>query len=179
MRPSVLVIFGALLAAALAVSPPEQIHIALAGRDATGTSNGVSISWATPDATATSTVMYGLSPSALTMTATGWSVSYMPVRIVLCLNRLCFLAGPWPFTTALNLCVWCRHVPFRFPQPQTHHHVVITNLKIATRYYYKVGDSAGGFSGVLSFVSSPDATVPSFSVVRAHPACACGCHAGF
>jgi len=55
---------------------PEQIHIALAGRDAEGNSNGMAISWQTQVATNTSVVKYGLSKSALTHTATGRCSSY-------------------------------------------------------------------------------------------------------
>lgn len=68
------------LSAALAAASPQQIHIALAGRDAAGVSNGMSFSWATPHGTTTSTVQYGLAPTQLTSTATGTSVSYYPVR---------------------------------------------------------------------------------------------------
>ena len=75
----------AVLALALTVgvaiaSAPEQIHIAFAGADASGNANGMSVSWATNGATATSTVKYGTSPSSLTNTATGSAVQYISVR---------------------------------------------------------------------------------------------------
>ena len=60
---------------------PEQIHLAYAGVDADGNANGMTVSWTTMSGdTPTSTVKYGLSPSALTMTATGSSVQYLAVR---------------------------------------------------------------------------------------------------
>lgn len=73
----------ALCAAVAAAQPsmPEQIHYAFAGRDASGVSNGAAISWATPVATSTSTVWYGLTPDALTMTASGDSVTYLAVSV--------------------------------------------------------------------------------------------------
>eukprot|EP00043_Microstomoeca_roanoka_P020835 m.254205 g.254205 ORF g.254205 m.254205 type:complete len:458 (-) comp17801_c0_seq1:293-1666(-) len=55
---------------------PEQIHIALAGKDASGNSNGMTISWQTQVKTATSAVKYGLNATALSMTAYGNSSSY-------------------------------------------------------------------------------------------------------
>lgn len=68
--------------AAAQSSVPQQIHYAFAGRDdATGVSNGASISWATPIATSTSTVWYGTAPGALTRTATGTSITYLEVRV--------------------------------------------------------------------------------------------------
>ena len=76
-------LFVAIAAVATAVAQsttPQQIHIALAGRDEAGLSNGASFSWATPVATATSTVWYGTSPNNLTASATGDSVSYLAVR---------------------------------------------------------------------------------------------------
>ena len=70
----------AIVAVAAAGTTPEQIHIAFAGTDSAGNANGMTVSWATMAATATSTVHYGLSPDALTMTATGTALSYLEVR---------------------------------------------------------------------------------------------------
>ncbi len=44
------------------------------------------------------------------------------------------------------------------------HHVTVGPLKPSTRYYYRCGDSQGGFSPELSFVSAADETTTSFKV---------------
>ncbi len=71
----------ALLAAVAADTAPQQIHLAFAGADASGNSNGMTVSWTTMASTATSTVKYGSSPSQLTSTATGSAVSYLEVGV--------------------------------------------------------------------------------------------------
>ena len=76
---------GLVACAAATATTPEQIHIAFAGDDGSGNANGMAISWTTMAATATSTVLYGTSPSSLTHTATGTSVQYLAVR---CLVRV-------------------------------------------------------------------------------------------
>jgi len=97
---------------------PWQIHLALAGRGADGASSSMTVSWVTNGTTATSTVEYGLSPTALSQSATGTSNSYYA--------------------------------------PTVSHHVVLPGpLKPATRYYYRCGDAAGGWSDVRSFSSAP------------------------
>ena len=58
----------------LSLSPPPPFP----GRDSAGESNGMAISWATMNGTtATSTVKYGTSATNLTMTATGFAVTYI------------------------------------------------------------------------------------------------------
>lgn len=59
-----------------AIDPPQQIHLAFAGRDANGHSNGMSVTWVTLHPTQTSVVRYGLSPNALTNVAYGTNSSY-------------------------------------------------------------------------------------------------------
>lgn len=55
---------------------PEQVHIALAGKDKNGNPNGMAVSWQTHVRTNTSTVQYGLSNSSLSMEAVGQCSSY-------------------------------------------------------------------------------------------------------
>merc|ERR1711916_48991 len=38
------------------------------------------------------------------------------------------------------------------------HHAIMTDLQPSTTYFYQIGDSAAGFSPVLSFKSAPAAT---------------------
>eukprot|EP00298_Acanthocystis_sp_HF-20_P005693 c15773_g2_i1.p1 GENE.c15773_g2_i1~~c15773_g2_i1.p1 ORF type:complete len:498 (+),score=190.91 c15773_g2_i1:43-1494(+) len=45
-----------------------------------------------------------------------------------------------------------------------HHTGVIDNLKPLTKYFYSVGDDAGGYSSVFSFVSTPDSNTAPFSI---------------
>jgi hypothetical protein len=80
---------SAAFAACLAIGlcAPSQIHTAFAGLDAAGTSNGFSVSWATPNATETSQLWYGLTPSSLTQFVNGYTVSYFPVSAC---------EHPWP-----------------------------------------------------------------------------------
>ena len=67
---SLLTVYGHRLVVAQKLSP-EQIHIAFNG------DHSMTISWATKKGTSkTSTVKYALSPSELTMVATGTSVTY-------------------------------------------------------------------------------------------------------
>jgi len=78
------VVVGCLLSVALAAAgtyPPEQIHIAFAGRTAAGVSDGVAFSWATANATATSTVLLGLTPDNLTVSVNGYALSYFPPEV--------------------------------------------------------------------------------------------------
>lgn len=75
-------VFLATLCLSAAASAPEQIHVAFAGHDVDGNSNAMTVSWATPNATATSTVMYGFSPDVLTLTVTGFSITYLPVLFI-------------------------------------------------------------------------------------------------
>ncbi len=70
------------LACALGVAvsgsvPPEQIHIALAGRDSAGNPDRMAVSWVTQEATATSVVRYGRESGELTEVAMGSSKSYL------------------------------------------------------------------------------------------------------
>lgn len=67
---------GPCLAAGSEATMPEQIHIALAGRDAKGNPNGMAVSWQTQVRTATSMVRYGLNRTALTLQAAGNCSSY-------------------------------------------------------------------------------------------------------
>lgn len=55
---------------------PSQIHIALAGNDAVGNSNKITISYQTVTQTATSTVKYGTASGVYDYTATGSSSTY-------------------------------------------------------------------------------------------------------
>eukprot|EP00466_Bigelowiella_natans_P002964 jgi/Bigna1/86702/estExt_fgenesh1_pg.C_130002 len=57
--------------------PVAQIHIAFAGRNENGDSNGMTISWATFQKTQTSTVMYGTDKSSLDTKATGEQKQYL------------------------------------------------------------------------------------------------------
>lgn len=69
------------LASAAAPAPsrstaPEQIHLALAGRNPSGTATCMSVSWQTQSKAASSTVQFGLAPTALSGMARGRSSSY-------------------------------------------------------------------------------------------------------
>lgn len=68
----------ALLAASVAadVTVPEQVHIALAGRDAAGNPNGMAVSWFTASETPSS-LRYGTGPEALDQLAYGHSKAYL------------------------------------------------------------------------------------------------------
>lgn len=68
--------FAFLAATVYADNTPEEVHIALAGNDGTGISNGMSISWTTDKATASSTVWYGTTSGDLTEVVTGAQASY-------------------------------------------------------------------------------------------------------
>ena len=57
---------------------PEQVHIALAGQDASGDATGFAFSWYTEDNTTVSTVEYTIGSSATPVTATGTSTQYLP-----------------------------------------------------------------------------------------------------
>mmetsp|Transcript_3187 Transcript_3187/g.4798 ORF Transcript_3187/g.4798 Transcript_3187/m.4798 type:complete len:500 (+) Transcript_3187:76-1575(+) len=57
--------------------PVEQVHIAFAGRNENGDSNGVTVSWATAKETETSIVKYGLSKTSLTSTVSGFQKQYL------------------------------------------------------------------------------------------------------
>ena len=74
---------------------PEQIHTAFAGHDVDGNCNEMAVSWATPNATATSTVMYGFTADSLTLTATGYGVTYLPVRLLLVCTLPRLSPGVW------------------------------------------------------------------------------------
>jgi hypothetical protein len=54
---------------------PDQVHLALAGQDDNGVSNGMNVAWYTQDQTTTSTVKYGLNGSE--ESATGTAVQYL------------------------------------------------------------------------------------------------------
>ncbi|KAJ9453447.1 Acid phosphatase [Diplonema papillatum] len=54
----------------------EQVHIMFQGQNARGNPSGMNVGWYTLDNTATSKVVYGLSETALNMTATGSSKKY-------------------------------------------------------------------------------------------------------
>lgn len=56
---------------------PWQLHLAYAGSDIS-VSDGMTVSWATGQPTATSTVRFGLTPDDLSRNATGAAVSYLP-----------------------------------------------------------------------------------------------------
>lgn len=56
---------------------PSQVHLAFGDADSNGDVSGMTVSWATPKKTATSTVKYGTVADALTQVATGESVSYL------------------------------------------------------------------------------------------------------
>lgn len=64
------------LAFCLSSTTPSQIHIALAGVDSQGVSNGMAVSWSTVNATNTATVKYGLQSGQYTFVSQGYSVSY-------------------------------------------------------------------------------------------------------
>lgn len=69
----------AIVASVLAIitkHTPTQVHIALAGSDANGNSNGMAVSYHTTDATATTTVKYGTRSKHYDFTATGEQVTY-------------------------------------------------------------------------------------------------------
>ena len=51
----------------------------------------------------------------------------------------------------------------------SHHHVVATGLQLSTKYYYVVGDAAGGFSAVNSFTTAAGVDTTAFSVVSMGP----------
>jgi len=55
---------------------PQQIHIALAGKDENGNPNGMTVSWQTIEDTITSTVKYGLDENNLNSLAIGTSSTY-------------------------------------------------------------------------------------------------------
>jgi len=55
---------------------PTQVHIALAGGDAGGNSNGMAVSWNTVKQTPTTTVKYGLQAGNYDKSATGTSSAY-------------------------------------------------------------------------------------------------------
>lgn len=66
------------LAVSVAASDlPQQVHIAYAGRDESGYSTSISVSWVTEKETATSTVRYGTSPSQLNELAKGSCSTYL------------------------------------------------------------------------------------------------------
>jgi hypothetical protein len=69
-------------AVAAASATPEQVHVAFAGSDAQGSSDGMVVSWYTANPTATSTVQFGTASGKLDQTATGTSVAYLPVGVV-------------------------------------------------------------------------------------------------
>lgn len=55
---------------------PEQVHIALAGDDGAGNSNGMTVSWLTHENTASTTVKYGYASGDYTASMTGSSSAY-------------------------------------------------------------------------------------------------------
>jgi hypothetical protein len=55
---------------------PEQIHIALSGKDNNGNSNGIAVSWQTSENTGSSTVKFGLASNQYSDSAVGSSASY-------------------------------------------------------------------------------------------------------
>jgi Purple acid Phosphatase, N-terminal domain len=148
---------SAALAACLAVGfcAPSQIHSAFAGLDAAGTSNGFSVSWATPNATETSQLWYGLTPSSLTQFVNGYTVSYFPVRAC----GLPWASVAWLGARVVLVC------PVLCLQPEVHHHAVVSGLQPATTYYYKVGDAVDGYSEVFTFTVAPNYATQSFNVV--------------
>jgi hypothetical protein len=94
------------------------------------------VQWATGAATATSTVQWGLGPSSLNRTASGNATS----------------DADFPeLSEAL------------FGWRGTLHRATMTGLLPGTRYYYRVGDEAGGYSAARSFSTlreAAGATVP-------------------
>eukprot|EP00755_Sulcionema_specki_P032174 Sspe_Gene.98185::Locus_71637_Transcript_3_3_Confidence_0.600_Length_425::g.98185::m.98185 len=64
-----------LLAVGVAGSLPEQVHLALAGRDSLGNSNGMTFSWYT-EAEGATVVQYGTSPDRLSQNVTGTAKVY-------------------------------------------------------------------------------------------------------
>lgn len=66
----------ALQVLANAANLPSQVHIALAGSDADGNSNSMSVTWSTVTQTATSVVKFGTTSGKYTSTASGVSRSY-------------------------------------------------------------------------------------------------------
>eukprot|EP01133_Synstelium_polycarpum_P018257 gene18257-21849_t len=82
----------------------------------------------------TPTVQYGLSPSSLTSTATGITVTYG-------INEMC--ASP-------------ANDPTYFRNPGFIHDVVMTGLSPSTQYYYTFGSNSSGYTeATYSFVSAP------------------------
>lgn len=71
-------VISSIVAVALgAGTSPAQVHLALAGTDAaSGSPNGMAVSWQTESDTSTSTVRYGTAPGEYTATVTGYSLSY-------------------------------------------------------------------------------------------------------
>ncbi|GMI32137.1 hypothetical protein TrRE_jg4112 [Triparma retinervis] len=69
-----LLLLGACIAAVTAEY--TQIHIALAGDDGSGNSNGMAVSWQTEEDTPTTVVKFGLSPDDMSMVETGTSSTY-------------------------------------------------------------------------------------------------------
>ena len=61
---------------AFASDVPSQLHLALAGRNAEGLSDSMTVSWSTLNQTLTSTVKYGLSSGKYDFEATGSQLSY-------------------------------------------------------------------------------------------------------
>jgi hypothetical protein len=60
----------------VAADEPQQIHIALAGKDENGNPNGMAVSWQTLNDTITSIVKYGVDRNNLDSSATGTSSTY-------------------------------------------------------------------------------------------------------
>jgi hypothetical protein len=67
---------AALTVRARLFTTPNQVHVALAGRDANGNHNGMAVSWQTQKDTSSSTVLYGTTPGRYTSSATGYSAVY-------------------------------------------------------------------------------------------------------
>lgn len=76
MKLFYLVIVAAVSAFALGADVPTQVHVAVAGSDAQGNSNGFAVSWNTKNQTTTSIVKYGTSSGVYIGSASGVSSAY-------------------------------------------------------------------------------------------------------
>jgi phosphodiesterase/alkaline phosphatase D-like protein len=68
-------LFG-LLSSALALDVPNQVHVSLAGKSASGDASTMAVSWNTKASTTTSTVKYGTKSHMYTKTSAGSAAAY-------------------------------------------------------------------------------------------------------
>lgn len=109
---------------------PKQGHLSFVSDP-----QAMAVSWVTNNSDNTPVVMYGLTPSALTLLTMGTTSTYSSADM--CNSPANITAQAW------------------FIHPGYLHTVLLTGLSPSQTYFYRFGSEADGWSAVYSFTSRP------------------------